>query len=83
LKEDLKNISKFWSNLNPEAKEQYQREFGCYPPENLGSITHQLWLKHMKPRSNRSGNRDLTPEQEQKFFEHLKPFFDAIDDEIS
>lgn len=80
LKIDLHWLADEWSKLSEEEKINRHYDLGSYPPENAESITHKLWIKHMRPRTAHSGNLRHTKESEQKLLEQLKPFMDAIDE---
>ncbi len=74
LKKDLATINQWWDNLNEEQRREYSAAYGSYPPRNSGSVTHQMWSKHMKPWQPGAGNRaaNMTKEEEQALLAEIK-----------
>lgn len=72
-----------WAGLSEKDKEQRAYDYGSYPPQNPDSITHQLWVKYMRPWQPGSGNRAIrmTKDEEEKILAELRPFMDAIDEQ--
>ncbi len=83
LKKDLKWLNDEWEGLAEAEKEQRAYDYGSYPPRNPDSITHQLWVKYMRPWEPGSGNRAIrmTKEEEEKLLAEMRPFMDAIDEQ--
>jgi len=83
LKKDLKWLYEEWEGLTEAEREQRAYDYGSYPPPNPDSITHQLWVKYMRPWQPRSGNRAIrmTKEEEEKLLAEIRPFMDAIDEQ--
>jgi len=81
LKRDLRWLYEEWQSLGATEKEQRAYDYGSYPPQSADSITHQLWVRYMRPRKPGSGNRAIrmTKEENDKLLAELRPIFDAID----
>lgn len=81
LKGDLKWLVDEWEGLGELEKHDRALNFGSYPPLNPESLAHRLWQRYMRPWKPGSGNRAIamTPDEEQKLLEHLRPFMDAVD----
>jgi hypothetical protein len=56
LKADLGRISAFRDGLSELERQQLGYALGSYPPPKSDSVVYQLWKKHMRPWSRRSGN---------------------------
>lgn len=74
LKKDLARISARWNALTQGEKKADAKEYGCYPPPKPTSITHQLWVKYMKPWKPGSGNLaiDMTPEEHKRVVDLIR-----------
>lgn len=83
LKKDLKWLNEEWEGLTEAEKEQRAYDYGSYPPRNPDSMTHQVWVKYMRPWEPGSGNRAIrmTKEEEEKLLNKMRPFMDAIDEQ--
>jgi len=83
LKQDLKWLHDEWEGLSESEREQRAYDYGSYPPQKSDSITHQLWVKYMRPWQPGSGNQAvrMTKEEEQQLLAEMRPFMDAIDEQ--
>lgn len=77
FKQDIARINAFWQGLPEDQRSKYRDQNGSYPPDWEDSVTNKVWLKHMRPRSEYKPLK-LTPEQEKKMMEHLRPMMDEI-----
>jgi hypothetical protein len=78
LKNDINRITKFWNSMSNPEMEKFRLENGNYPPDWSDSITNLIWKKHMRPRSELKPLK-LSPEEENKLMEHVRPMLDAIE----
>lgn len=78
FKHDIKRITEFWNSMSDPELEKFRVENGNYPPDWSDSITNSIWKKHMRPRSEWKPLK-LSPEEEKKLMEHVRPMLDAIE----
>jgi hypothetical protein len=81
LKKDLGIIASCYGHMTEEERKYYRLHFGNYPPPIMGSITHMLWQKFMKPWTPRSGNlvSEMSEGENQKLIEKIEGITNAYD----
>lgn len=76
LKEDLKRINEYYSQLPDEVKLLGVMKMASYPPENIETLVGKLHDKHLKPWRSKAKDAKaklLKPEKRDKaLLEHLK-----------
>lgn len=80
LKADLGRLADEWDALNAEQKEDRAFNYGSYPPQIQDSITHQLWVKNMRPWKPGSGNQVLrmTEKERENVMAQVRPMVEAM-----
>ncbi len=73
LKDDLKSFCKYWEAKGDKARFSYQEQYGSYPPDIPNSLTCEIWKRWAGERKKQ---RKMTPEEEQKLLQKLKPILD-------
>lgn len=84
LKADLARLAKEWEGLSEEERTHRAEEYGSHPYPCEGSVTYQVWCKHMRPWQPGSGNRagKMTKEEESALLERIRGITEAAERQI-